>query len=113
VVIVIACFITKQRSHPDDCKVRVLVLLKDNSMNMKVSLALFPILTLTSSLSHRLLEITNGIEEAGGLRWELFGLLILAWVIVYLCIFKGVKSTGKVRVHSLPATTYGYSSLEQ
>ncbi|XP_070992609.1 sodium- and chloride-dependent GABA transporter ine-like [Oncorhynchus clarkii lewisi] len=45
---------------------------------------------------HRLLEITNGIEEAGGLRWELFGLLILAWVIVYLCIFKGVKSTGKV-----------------
>ncbi|CAB1319859.1 unnamed protein product [Coregonus sp. 'balchen'] len=42
-----------------------------------------------------LLEITNGIEEAGGLRWELFGILILAWVIVYLCIFKGVKSTGK------------------
>ncbi|KAJ7994288.1 hypothetical protein DPEC_G00264330 [Dallia pectoralis] len=45
---------------------------------------------------HRLLEITNGIEEAGGIRWELFGLLILAWAIVYLCIFKGVKSTGKV-----------------
>ncbi|KAJ8415274.1 hypothetical protein AAFF_G00422540 [Aldrovandia affinis] len=45
---------------------------------------------------HRLLEMTNGIEEAGGLRWELFGLLILAWTIVYLCIFKGVKSTGKV-----------------
>uniref|UniRef100_A0A6Q2X553 Transporter n=1 Tax=Esox lucius TaxID=8010 RepID=A0A6Q2X553_ESOLU len=45
---------------------------------------------------HRLLEITNGIEEAGGLRWELFGLLILTWAIVYLCIFKGVKSTGKV-----------------
>uniref|UniRef100_A0A4W5N7E4 Transporter n=1 Tax=Hucho hucho TaxID=62062 RepID=A0A4W5N7E4_9TELE len=45
---------------------------------------------------HRLLEITNGIEDAGGLRWELFGILILAWVIVYLCIFKGVKSTGKV-----------------
>lgn len=84
-------------------------------MIMKVSLALIPILTLTSSLSHRLLEITNGIEEAGGLRWELFGILILAWVIVYLCIFKGVKSTGKVRVHSLPSTlaTYGYSFLEQ
>ncbi|XP_064825199.1 sodium- and chloride-dependent GABA transporter ine-like [Oncorhynchus masou masou] len=45
---------------------------------------------------HRVLEITNGIEDAGGLRWELFGILILAWVIVYLCIFKGVKSTGKV-----------------
>ncbi|KAL0979342.1 hypothetical protein UPYG_G00183900 [Umbra pygmaea] len=45
---------------------------------------------------HRVLQITRGIEEAGGLRWELFGLLILAWAIVYLCIFKGVKSTGKV-----------------
>ncbi|XP_010730877.2 sodium- and chloride-dependent GABA transporter ine isoform X1 [Larimichthys crocea] len=45
---------------------------------------------------HRLLEKSSGIEEAGGLRWELFGFLILSWVIVYLCIFKGVKSTGKV-----------------
>uniref|UniRef100_A0A667ZIM4 Transporter n=1 Tax=Myripristis murdjan TaxID=586833 RepID=A0A667ZIM4_9TELE len=39
---------------------------------------------------------TGGIDEAGGLRWELLGALLLAWVIVYLCIFKGVKSTGKV-----------------
>ncbi|XP_073322135.1 sodium- and chloride-dependent GABA transporter 1 isoform X2 [Pagrus major] len=45
---------------------------------------------------HRLLEKTNGIDEAGGIRWELFGLLLFSWVIVYLCIFKGVKSTGKV-----------------
>ncbi|XP_076006937.1 sodium- and chloride-dependent GABA transporter ine isoform X2 [Genypterus blacodes] len=45
---------------------------------------------------HRLLEKTNGIEDNGGLRWELFGFLLMAWVIVYLCIFKGVKSTGKV-----------------
>ncbi|XP_041793630.1 sodium- and chloride-dependent GABA transporter 1 isoform X2 [Chelmon rostratus] len=45
---------------------------------------------------HRLLEKTSGIGEAGGLRWELFGCLVIAWVIVYLCIFKGVKSTGKV-----------------
>ncbi|XP_074526437.1 sodium- and chloride-dependent GABA transporter 1 [Halichoeres trimaculatus] len=45
---------------------------------------------------HRLLQKTSGIEELGGLRWELFGCLILSWIIVYLCIFKGVKSTGKV-----------------
>lgn len=45
---------------------------------------------------HRLLEKTSSIEEAGGLRWELFGCLLASWVIVYLCIFKGVKSTGKV-----------------
>uniref|UniRef100_A0A671WMZ4 Transporter n=1 Tax=Sparus aurata TaxID=8175 RepID=A0A671WMZ4_SPAAU len=45
---------------------------------------------------HRLLERTNGISEAGGIRWELFGLLMVTWVIVYFCIFKGVQSTGKV-----------------
>jgi hypothetical protein len=52
------------------------------------------------SLSRKLLEKTDGIEEAGGVRWELFGLLLVAWAIVYLCIFKGVKSTGKVRAPS-------------
>ncbi|XP_077457306.1 sodium- and chloride-dependent GABA transporter ine isoform X1 [Stigmatopora argus] len=45
---------------------------------------------------HRLLKKSNGIEDIGDLQWELFGYLFLAWVIVYLCIFKGVKSTGKV-----------------
>ncbi|NP_001103931.2 uncharacterized protein LOC561694 isoform a [Danio rerio] len=45
---------------------------------------------------HKVLEMTSGIERAGGVRWELFGLLVLAWGIVYFCIFKGVKSTGKV-----------------
>uniref|UniRef100_A0A3Q2PLJ1 Si:ch211-225b11.1 n=1 Tax=Fundulus heteroclitus TaxID=8078 RepID=A0A3Q2PLJ1_FUNHE len=45
---------------------------------------------------HRLLEKTGGIDEAGGLQWEVFGCLLLSWVIIYLCIFKGVKSTGKV-----------------
>ncbi|XP_072521205.1 sodium- and chloride-dependent GABA transporter ine isoform X1 [Salminus brasiliensis] len=44
----------------------------------------------------KLLEMTSGIEDAGGVRWELFGLLALAWLIIYFCIFKGVKSTGKV-----------------
>lgn len=45
---------------------------------------------------NRLLEKTDGIEEAGGLRWELFGCLVAAWVIVYSSIFKGIKSSGKV-----------------
>ncbi|KAL0994404.1 hypothetical protein UPYG_G00121790 [Umbra pygmaea] len=46
--------------------------------------------------NYRMLERTGGVEESGSLRWELFLLLILAWILVYLCIFKGVKSTGKV-----------------
>ncbi|XP_062890501.1 sodium- and chloride-dependent GABA transporter 1-like [Mobula hypostoma] len=45
---------------------------------------------------YRLLEMSNGIEEIGSIRWSLFGLLLVSWIIVYFCIFKGVKSTGKV-----------------
>ncbi|XP_034539498.1 sodium- and chloride-dependent GABA transporter ine [Notolabrus celidotus] len=45
---------------------------------------------------YKMLEQTSGVEETGGMRWELFLILILAWILIYLCIFKGVKSTGKV-----------------
>lgn len=44
----------------------------------------------------KVLERTGGVEETGYLRWELFLLLMLSWILVYLCIFRGVKSTGKV-----------------
>ncbi|KAK6473404.1 sodium- and chloride-dependent GABA transporter ine-like isoform X1 [Huso huso] len=46
--------------------------------------------------NYRVLERTGGVGEAGTLRWELFCLLFLAWVLIYFSIFKGVKSTGKV-----------------
>ncbi|XP_035288524.1 sodium- and chloride-dependent GABA transporter ine [Anguilla anguilla] len=46
--------------------------------------------------NYRVLEQTSGVEETGTVRWELVLLLLVAWVLCYLCIFKGVKSTGKV-----------------
>uniref|UniRef100_UPI003AAF917F sodium- and chloride-dependent GABA transporter ine n=1 Tax=Centroberyx gerrardi TaxID=166262 RepID=UPI003AAF917F len=45
---------------------------------------------------YKVLERTGGVEETGVIRWELSLLLLLAWILIYLCIFKGVKSTGKV-----------------
>lgn len=44
----------------------------------------------------KVLNITSGIDEAGGLNWELVGTLALAWVIVFLALIKGVGSLGKV-----------------
>ena len=43
-----------------------------------------------------MLERTEGIENLGSIRWPLFGCLVLAWTVVFLCLCKGVKSSGKV-----------------
>jgi len=44
----------------------------------------------------RVLQMSEGIHNMGEFRLELFGLLALAWVIVYFCLWKGVAMTGKV-----------------
>lgn len=45
---------------------------------------------------NRVLGLTDGIHNLGTVRWELALCLLLAWVVCYFCIWKGVKSTGKV-----------------
>nr|DBA30325.1 TPA: hypothetical protein GDO54_006323 [Pyxicephalus adspersus] len=44
----------------------------------------------------RTLGISEGIDHLGSIRWELALCLLLGWIICYFCIWKGVKSTGKV-----------------
>ncbi|KAM9845414.1 sodium- and chloride-dependent GABA transporter 2-like [Aulostomus maculatus] len=43
----------------------------------------------------RVLGLSGGIEEMGGIRWDLAGCLLLSWIICYFCVWKGVKSSGK------------------
>lgn len=42
------------------------------------------------------LSISNGIEDIGPLKWDLALCLLAVWIICFFCIWKGVKSTGKV-----------------
>ncbi|XP_008317991.1 sodium- and chloride-dependent GABA transporter 2-like isoform X2 [Cynoglossus semilaevis] len=44
----------------------------------------------------RVLNITDSIHELGSVRWELALCLLLSWIVCYFCVWKGVKSTGKV-----------------
>jgi solute carrier family 6 GABA transporter-like protein 6/8/11/12/13 len=53
-------------------------------------------LILPFSCSNRLLQMTPGIDNFGTMRWELLACLAVAWVLVYFCLWKGIKSSGKV-----------------
>uniref|UniRef100_A0AAQ4PU15 Transporter n=1 Tax=Gasterosteus aculeatus aculeatus TaxID=481459 RepID=A0AAQ4PU15_GASAC len=44
----------------------------------------------------RMLRISPGLDHMGSLNWDLVLCLFIAWVMCYFCIWKGVKSTGKV-----------------
>jgi len=45
--------------------------------------------------NRNMLQISSGIEDIGGVRWELAGCLVVAWLIVFSALIKGVKSLGK------------------
>ncbi|XP_076753819.1 sodium- and chloride-dependent GABA transporter 1 [Xylocopa sonorina] len=44
----------------------------------------------------RVLGITSGIESIGGMQWELFGSLIVGWLLVFLIIRRGLHQSGKI-----------------
>ncbi|KAL2089069.1 hypothetical protein ACEWY4_015968 [Coilia grayii] len=45
---------------------------------------------------YNVLHISKGLEYPGDIRWSLALCLFLAWVIVYVSLAKGIKSSGKV-----------------
>ncbi|XP_072308516.1 sodium- and chloride-dependent GABA transporter 2-like [Eucyclogobius newberryi] len=44
----------------------------------------------------RILGLSDGIDHIGNVRWELALCLLLAWIMCYFCVWKGIKSSGKV-----------------
>lgn len=48
---------------------------------------------------NRVLGISKGIEEIGGMQWQLFGCLTLGWIIIYFIIRKGLHQSGKVKIN--------------
>lgn len=46
--------------------------------------------------SNAVLGISSGIDEVGGIQWELCGYLALAWFMAFLVVWKGLHGSGKV-----------------
>lgn len=44
-----------------------------------------------------MLDITDGLHNMGGLQGNIVLTLMVAWIIVYLVLIKGVETFGKVR----------------
>lgn len=45
---------------------------------------------------NKVLRLSGGLSEPGEMNWQMILCLVTTWVVVYFCIWKGVKSTGKV-----------------
>ena len=43
-----------------------------------------------------MLEKSSGLEEFGTVQWHLAVALVVAWILIFLCLMKGIKSVGKV-----------------
>lgn len=49
----------------------------------------------------KVLRLSGGLHEPGDISYEMVLCLMATWVIVYFCMWKGVKSTGKVGIFLL------------
>jgi NSS family neurotransmitter:Na+ symporter len=50
----------------------------------------------------RVLQLSDSINTIGGINWYVFFALLITWVIIYFCVWKGVKSVGKVVMVTMP-----------
>ena len=48
------------------------------------------------------LQISNGIEQLGGINLPILLSLFVVWLLVYFCVWQGTKSVGKVVKYSVP-----------
>ncbi|XP_021352796.1 sodium- and chloride-dependent taurine transporter-like [Mizuhopecten yessoensis] len=69
----------------------------DNTTLMNSSVAFAkPVDSSVEFWERKVLQLSSGITEGGGIIWELALSLFVMWVIVYFCLWKGVKWTGKI-----------------
>ena len=41
---------------------------------------------------------SEGLHDPGPVRWPLALCLLAAWIVIFLCMLKGIRSSGKVNL---------------
>uniref|UniRef100_A0A671QH30 Transporter n=1 Tax=Sinocyclocheilus anshuiensis TaxID=1608454 RepID=A0A671QH30_9TELE len=67
-----------------------------NNLTLNRTMLINSTTSVTEFWRNRVLVLSDGIEQVGKINWEILLCLIVMWIICYFCIWKGVKSTGKV-----------------
>ena len=64
----------------------------------QVCICLFALffISVVSTHSRGMLQRSDRIEDADEMLWELSLVLLLAWILTYVCVVQGIKSSGKV-----------------
>lgn len=44
---------------------------------------------------------SKGLHDPGPVRWPLALCLLAAWIVIFLCMLKGIRSSGKVNQHNV------------
>lgn len=57
------------------------------------------------------LNITADISDSGSVQWRLLACLAVSWAVVYLCVIRGIESTGKVSPLGGPHCPAPFSSV--
>lgn len=50
------------------------------------------------TVRRKVLGVTDSWTDPGGLKWDVTLCNLLAWIIVFLVLSKGIKSLGKVKL---------------
>ncbi|CAH8553140.1 unnamed protein product [Heterobilharzia americana] len=73
------------------------VSLSDNTTASQISnRSVLAVDATTEYWENRVLRISDGIDNLGTIQWDLALCLLLTWIIIYLCICKGIRTSAKI-----------------
>ncbi|XP_063970678.1 sodium- and chloride-dependent glycine transporter 1-like isoform X1 [Lytechinus pictus] len=70
--------------------------IKDDNSTFNLTTLLNPKPPSEEYFYNHVLGISSGVHDLGDVKWKLALCLLAAWVITFLCLIKGIKTSGKV-----------------